>query len=55
MPKKFMLILSFLCLSSVLLSFTSTKQKILKTIIIDAGHGRQPNGGYDGAKGSYSF
>jgi N-acetylmuramoyl-L-alanine amidase len=55
MPKKFLLILSFLCLSSVLISFRPTKQKVLKTIIIDAGHGMRPNGGYDGAKGTYSY
>lgn len=30
-------------------------QKVLKTIIIDAGHGIRSNGGYDGAKGSYSY
>ena len=31
------------------------KQKPLKTIIIDAGHGLMPNGNYNGAKGSYSY
>jgi N-acetylmuramoyl-L-alanine amidase len=31
------------------------EQKILKTIIVDAGHGIMENGGYNGAKGSYSY
>jgi N-acetylmuramoyl-L-alanine amidase len=33
----------------------SGKQKIIKTIIVDAGHGIMENGGYNGAKGSYSY
>lgn len=31
------------------------KQKILRTIIVDAGHGIMANGGHNGAKGSYSY
>ncbi|MBK9569021.1 MAG: N-acetylmuramoyl-L-alanine amidase [Chitinophagaceae bacterium] len=31
------------------------KQKIIKTIIVDAGHGIMENGGHNGAKGSYSY
>lgn len=31
------------------------KQKVIKTVIIDAGHGIMPNGGHNGAKGSYSY
>lgn len=31
------------------------KQKIIKTIIVDAGHGVRANGGHDGARGSYSW
>ena len=31
------------------------KQKVIKTIIIDAGHGIMENGGHNGAKGSYSY
>lgn len=31
------------------------KQRILKTIIIDAGHGIMANGGHNGAKGVYSY
>lgn len=30
-------------------------QQVLRTIIIDAGHGIMPNGGHNGAKGSYSY
>lgn len=31
------------------------KQKMIRTLVIDAGHGIQENGGYHGAKGSYSY
>ena len=31
------------------------KQTIIKTIIVDAGHGIMENGGHNGAKGSYSW
>lgn len=31
------------------------KQKVIKTIIIDAGHGIMANGGHNGAKGAYSY
>ncbi|MEO7393928.1 MAG: N-acetylmuramoyl-L-alanine amidase, partial [Chitinophagaceae bacterium] len=31
------------------------KQKVIKTIIVDAGHGIMANGGHNGAKGSYSY
>lgn len=33
---------------------SSKKQKVIKTIIVDAGHGIMTNGGHNGAKGSYS-
>jgi N-acetylmuramoyl-L-alanine amidase len=33
----------------------SKKQKIIRTIIVDAGHGIMDNGGHNGAKGSYSY
>jgi N-acetylmuramoyl-L-alanine amidase len=33
----------------------SKKQKVIKTIIVDAGHGIMENGGHNGAKGSYSY
>lgn len=31
------------------------KQKVIKTIIVDAGHGIMENGGHNGARGSYSY
>lgn len=34
---------------------TGKKQKVIKTIIVDAGHGIMANGGHNGAKGSYSY
>ena len=34
---------------------SSKKQKVIKTIIVDAGHGIMENGGHNGAKGSYSY
>jgi N-acetylmuramoyl-L-alanine amidase len=56
MLKKSILLFTALCASSFLFSFTdSPKQKVVKTVIIDAGHGMRGNGGYDGAKGSYSY
>jgi N-acetylmuramoyl-L-alanine amidase len=45
-------------LAIVFFSFTSkkeNKQKVLKTIIVDAGHGLMPNGQHNGAKGTYSY
>lgn len=33
----------------------NAKQKVIKTIIVDAGHGIMPNGGHNGARGSYSY
>ena len=54
MLKKSILTFSFLCLTTLLISFTAEKkQKAVKTIVIDAGHGMK--GGYDGAKGAYSY
>ena len=47
--------------SILLFSFSDTpspadkKQKMIRTLIIDAGHGIQENGGYHGAKGSFSY
>lgn len=47
--------------SILLFSFSDTpapadkKQKMIRTLIIDAGHGKQENGGYHGAKGSFSY
>jgi N-acetylmuramoyl-L-alanine amidase len=58
MMKKTILVSFFVSLTPVLFSFIPKKesrQKVLKTIIVDAGHGIMPNGGYNGAKGSYSY
>ena len=56
MLKKTLFILTAFFAFMVLSSFVKEKkQKAIKTIIIDAGHGMKGNGGYDGAKGSYSY
>jgi len=57
MMKKTLVLLSFVAGAGLLFSFTKAKpeQQVLKTIIIDAGHGIMSNGGYNGAKGSYSY
>jgi N-acetylmuramoyl-L-alanine amidase len=58
MMKRSLLFAFFLSLTPVFFSFIPTKpekQKVLKTIIIDAGHGIMANGGHNGAKGSYSY
>jgi N-acetylmuramoyl-L-alanine amidase len=56
MIKKSLILFTAVFISPLLFSFIPAggKQKVLKTIIIDAGHGIMPNGGYNGAKGSYS-
>ena len=55
MLKKLVLFLSFIILSAFLTSFKPVpKQQVLKTIIIDAGHGIMASGGHNGAKGRYS-
>jgi len=57
MMKKTVLVASFVSLIPILFSFVvpNSKQKVLKTIIVDAGHGIMANGEYNGAKGSYSY
>src|SRR5215470_150775 len=58
MIKKTILPSFFLAIIVVLFSFTPTRdnrEKVLKTIIVDAGHGLMPGGGHNGAKGSYSY
>ncbi|MES1216426.1 MAG: N-acetylmuramoyl-L-alanine amidase [Bacteroidota bacterium] len=57
MLKKLLLCFATVIVSVLLSSFIrkEEKQKPLKTIIIDAGHGLMPNGRYNGAKGSYSY
>ena len=55
----FLFLLLTLCVS--FLSFNNNnpvpekKQKLISTIIVDAGHGIMSNGGHNGAKGSYSY
>src|SRR5438093_13646903 len=55
MLKKTFLIFGCLFFITTLLSFTEKKHRALRTIVIDAGHGIMPDGGYNGAKGSYSY
>src|SRR5687767_14758080 len=56
LKKTLIVFFSFLSLS-VLSSFIKKEegQQAVKTIVIDAGHGIMKNGGYNGAKGSYSY
>ncbi|MBI5857314.1 MAG: N-acetylmuramoyl-L-alanine amidase [Sphingobacteriales bacterium] len=60
MIKRTLLIFIAASLSLIIISFTSARdkksgnQKIIKTIIVDAGHGIMENGGHNGARGSYS-
>ena len=56
MLKKSILALSILSTVALLFSFDRPqKQQVLKTIIIDAGHGIMSGGGHNGAKGTYSY
>ena len=57
MIKKTLVLFGLIAISALLISFSTTKpkQQVLKTIVIDAGHGMMANGGYNGAKGSYSY
>ena len=56
MLKKSILLFLFLPFSALLFSFSRPqKQQVLRTIIIDAGHGIMANGGYNGAHGTYSY
>lgn len=56
MLKKSLQSLLFFTTFILLSSYTvSRKQKALRTVIIDAGHGIMPNGGYNGAHGTYSY
>jgi N-acetylmuramoyl-L-alanine amidase len=55
MLKRTILALLFFPVSALFFSFEKpSKQQVLRTIIIDAGHGIKKNGGYDGAAGTYS-
>jgi N-acetylmuramoyl-L-alanine amidase len=61
MIKRTLLIFLIASFSITIISFTSRdnkkkeRQKVIKTIIVDAGHGIMENGGHNGAKGSYSY
>lgn len=56
MLKKSILALLLIPASALLFSFIcAPKQQVLRTIIIDAGHGIMSNGGHNGAKGNYSY
>ena len=56
MVKKCFLVLLLLSSTAVFTSFKpSIKQQILKTVVIDAGHGLMPGGGRNGAQGTYSY
>ena len=55
MLKKPLLLAAILCFSAVLTSFKPENKAVLKTIIIDAGHGLMEGGGHNGAKGTYSY
>lgn len=58
MLKKTVLAILLIPFSALLFSFTiqppTQKGFVLKTIIVDAGHGIMANGGYNGAAGNYS-
>jgi len=57
MFKKTILVVLFALFAAALFSFIPTKGKrqVLRTIIIDAGHGIMANGNHNGAKGAYSY
>jgi N-acetylmuramoyl-L-alanine amidase len=58
MMKKTIFVVFFVPFITVLFSFIpkgNSNQKVLKTIIVDAGHGLMPGGGHNGAKGTYSY
>lgn len=57
MLKKLFLFCSVLPISAVLTSFRPAEpaQQVLRTVIIDAGHGIMASGHHNGAKGSYSY
>jgi N-acetylmuramoyl-L-alanine amidase len=58
MMKRAILVSFSISITVALLSFIPKKdsrQKVLKTVVVDAGHGLMPEGGHNGAKGSYSY
>jgi N-acetylmuramoyl-L-alanine amidase len=58
MMKKTILVILFVSFTAALFSFISkgnARQKVLRTIVVDAGHGLMPDGNHNGAKGTYSY
>lgn len=58
MVKRTLLIFCAAALSITIVSFHEhepARQKVIRTIIVDAGHGIMDNGGHNGAKGAYSY
>jgi N-acetylmuramoyl-L-alanine amidase len=56
MVKKTVFFFLVVAAAGMLTSFgPEPKQNVLRTIIIDAGHGLMPNGQHNGAKGTYSY
>ena len=55
MLKKTLVLLSSIAGLALIYSFSAPRQQVLKTIIIDAGHGIMAGGGYNGARGAYSY
>ncbi|HEY6063917.1 MAG TPA: N-acetylmuramoyl-L-alanine amidase [Chitinophagaceae bacterium] len=61
MVKRTLALFLFISLCVMIFSFVNkdkkenTRQRVIKTIIVDAGHGIMENGGHNGAKGSYSY
>lgn len=54
MVKKLLIIFTLITVTITFASFTPPRQTVLKTVIIDAGHGIRSNGRHDGATGSFS-
>ncbi|HEY0434213.1 MAG TPA: N-acetylmuramoyl-L-alanine amidase, partial [Chitinophagaceae bacterium] len=59
MAKKIISLCLFIAFAVAMFSFTPSAApvpaKVVKTIVIDAGHGLEPNGRHNGAKGLYSY
>jgi len=57
MLKKLFLFCTVLPIAAVITSFRPEEptQQVLRTVIIDAGHGIMASGGHNGAKGTYSY
>ena len=56
--KRAILVSFLVSITAGLFSFgpkSENNQKVLKTIVVDAGHGLMSDGGHNGAKGSYSY